>query len=421
MLSDLSAFSVLRTINGCFAWCHDCNFAVRGSFITHLQRKHSTSDSPGLRKVLETRPDLEALLETGAKAPKPWPNGVRPIAGIPVEVGYQCLICQRLRPSKPGTKRHLREEHGIGVGNQEYYRTVDLQTWFPTSTGGFGACWIVDYNVHKLHELQLPTFYDSIPAHDTAYRDRLRRFLALAPAYRDRLRRFLALAPAMVFDQPKKLLKKGLQSPTVPGPISSPIPSGIPVPNDVLYEPSFVGTQQKDDSTRFLERSSWRPLFQQLPYVQAMRTMTKPPLRVNAAKADLVLLDPATEPGLGRFLASDEAILNQVLELFKAKVLGRCKETVAQSLLGPRCWLQSPWPDRTSLTAFGWQEQPETLEASGYEEIVLHKKLSLRRDSILRIYLAQRSFRTTYPHEGVTETKEETTRGSLNSLVLTKI
>jgi hypothetical protein len=93
MLSDLGAFSVLRTTNGCFAWCHDCNFAVRGSFTSHLQRKHNTSDSLGLRKVLETRPDLEALLETGAKAPKPWPNGVRPIAGIPVEAGYQCLIC----------------------------------------------------------------------------------------------------------------------------------------------------------------------------------------------------------------------------------------------------------------------------------------------------------------------------------------
>jgi len=330
MLSDLSAFSVLRTTNGCFAWCHDCNFAVRGSFITHLQRKHSTSDSPGLRKVLETRPDLEALLEAGAKAPKPWPNGVRPIVGIPVEVGYQCLICQRLRPSKPGTKRHLREEHGIGVGNQEYYRTVDLQTWFPTTTGGFGACWIVDFNAPQLHELQLPAFYHSIPAHDAAYRDRLRRFLALAPA--------------MVFDRPKKPLKKGPQSPTVPGPISGPIPSGIPVPNDVFGEPSLVGTHWKDGITRFHQKSKWPRTFRQLPYVEAMRTMTKQPLRVNSTNRDLTLLDPAwtaKEPALGRFSALDEARLHSIMTIFKEKVLFRCKETLSQTPLGACCWLRS--------------------------------------------------------------------------------
>jgi len=345
MLSNLDAFSVLQTTNGCFIWCHDCQHAVRRTFIAHLERSHQTRDGPKFWLLLDTRPDLKALVETRLQPliPAPWPNGVRPVAGIPVEPGFQCLVCQHLRASEASIKRHLREKHNIGLGSRSSYRSVYLQTWFPTNDGGFW--WTVDYTVRELHELQLPTFYDNILAH--------------GPAYRARLQQFLAPAPAVVFDWPKKPSQKPR------GPIPSPdlatLPIGIPVPKDVLFEPSFRGTQQNDDSTRFLKRSGWRPLFQHLPYVQAMRTMTMQPRRVNVSNVDLVLVDPATELGLGRFLVADEAILALILALFKDNVLLRCQETVARTLLAPLSWLQSPWPDRTSLNAFAWHTRPDTL------------------------------------------------------------
>jgi Orsellinic acid/F9775 biosynthesis cluster protein D len=339
MLPNLDAFSVLRTANGEFPWCHLCEHAVKGSFLFHLQRSHSTTDSPELRKLLETRPDLKVIVETQLKPPMPapWPNGVRPIAGIKVQPGYKCLICGHLRSSKENMSRHIKHLHDIQGDKSIYRQYTPMQTWFPNSNGGNGVWWTVNYEAPYLHEFQQPIFNDSIKAHNIEYRQRMKDFLSLAPR--------------IELEKKKRKKEKDIQS-TLPDSI----------PNGLLFEPQLTSTHLKDDRNAFIEKTGWRRIFKKLPYVEAMRTLTMQPK--PKAFQDIQLHDVANENNellSGVSTAIDEAILRVIVNQFQLNVIKRCRRTFRKTPLIFRVWLRSYWPDKTSLTAFSWLRNDESL------------------------------------------------------------
>ena len=116
---------------------------ARGTLSAHLQKTHALPPQPAA-PLLAARPDLtELVLKTLGQLPLPWPNGVIPVQGLPVLLGYSCPHCSLCTVNKDAIGRHRRKKH------QDYskasYETVQLQTWFSTSCGGPGVrFWKVD-------------------------------------------------------------------------------------------------------------------------------------------------------------------------------------------------------------------------------------------------------------------------------------
>jgi hypothetical protein len=350
MSQSLADFAVLRCPNGPYIFCFKCT-TITIALYKHVTGKPHNITNGRLSELLSTRPDLQAIVDAsaiarrGASLPEALPDDVPPMAGLPVISGYECLVCPRASPhrslsqSLDPMKRHIRQRHNMQYLEKlqgVHFRHVFIQTWFPQVRSGNGINWRVDFSRPQHPIYQQPVLDDSIKAHDAKYHTRLQQFFELGT-------------------MPLKAQGENARDSD-----SNSDSEGIPLPQHPLSEVQLTGTKLKDDKNDFIDQSGWRRAFKHLPYVQAMRQMTKQPtykvprrftLRDVADKKGILSQDYSKDDDdppyecINSLTPRQEAILQLILRAFKSEVMKRCKATLYTTHFNLRTWLVSYFPN----------------------------------------------------------------------------
>ena len=122
---DLSNLVVIDCPNAPYIFCLRCCAIVSTMAQLHKHFKGRPHNiTPGqLSKLLPARPDLQATIQgfvqSGNHPPEALPDDVPPMAGLPVEYGFECLVCPPMRPHRSNSRsmeaihKHIRQQHDM--------------------------------------------------------------------------------------------------------------------------------------------------------------------------------------------------------------------------------------------------------------------------------------------------------------------